>query len=77
MLLMGNCDFHNRYGQIWMIALDQVKLKERPQKFSKRKRENRPSLWDRDNDKHKKHAKNQKEIDLKKKVQLLAYGDVT
>ena len=60
-----------------MISLDQVKLKERPQKFSKRKRENRPSLWDRDMDNPKRHnGKQTKEVILKKKVQLLAYGDV-
>ena len=76
-LLQGKCDFHNRYGQNWMISLDQVKLKERPQKFSKRKRENRPSLWDRDMDNPKRHnGKQTKEVILKKKVQLLAYGDV-
>lgn len=70
-LLKGRCDFYNRYGQNWMVTMDSVKLKERPTKFRKRRRDDRPSLWDRDDD-----DKNNIEKDVEGKVQLLAYGDI-
>lgn len=73
-LVKGRCDSYNRYGQNWMVAMDSVKLKARPTKFRKRRRNDRPSLWDRDNDDN--HKNPQREVVLKEKIQLLAYGDI-
>ena len=70
-LLKGRCDSYNRYGQNWMVAMDSVKLKERPTKFRKRRRDDRPSLWDRDDDDN-----NNAEKEVEGEVQLLAYGDI-
>ena len=77
-LMKGRCDSYNRYGRNWMVAMDTVKLKERPTKFRKRRRDDRPSLWDRDDDidVDAKEQNSKKEIVLNEKVQLLAYGDV-
>jgi len=74
-LVKGRCDSYNRYAQNWMVAMDSVKLKGRPTKFRKRRRDDRPSLWDRDDDDNK-NKNTQKEIVLKEKIQLLAYGDI-
>ncbi|VEU43591.1 unnamed protein product [Pseudo-nitzschia multistriata] len=74
-LLKGRCDYFNRYGQNWMVLMDEVQIKARPQKFTKRRRDDRPSLWDRDDDKTAKTTK--KEIVVKEKMQLLAYGDIS
>ena len=75
-LLKGRCDCYNRYGQNWMVAMDKVKLKARPTKFTKRRRDDRPSLWDRDDDDDAGGRTAQKEIVLNKKIQLLVYGDI-
>jgi hypothetical protein len=73
-VLKGRCDCYNRYGQNWMVAMDTVKLKARPTKFTKRRRDDRPSLWDRDDDGGGRTT--QKETILNKKIQLLVYGDI-
>lgn len=72
-LLRGRCDHYNRYGQNWMVAMDSVKLKARPNKFTKRRRDDRPSLWDRDDDGG---TASEKELQLNEKIQLLACGDI-
>jgi len=71
-LLKGRCDYYNRYGQNWMVAIDKATLKVRPIEFIKRSRDNKTSLWDRDDDRV---ASTKREIVLNQKIQLLAYGD--
>lgn len=84
-LLRGRCDYFNRYGRNWMISMDKVRLKERPTKFTKRRRNDRPSLWDRDGDGASAHGEENgdgaarapnKEIVVGETIQLLAYGDL-
>jgi len=75
-LLRGRCDYYNKFGQNWMISVDQVRIKSRPTKFTKRRRNDRPSLWDRDDDGTAKTTTTEKEIPVKGKIQLLAYGDL-
>ena len=74
-LLKGRCDHYNKYGQNWMVSMDQVRIKARPNSFMKRRRDDRPSLWDRDDDRTATTTK--KEIVVKEKIQLLAYGDIS
>lgn len=73
-LLKGRCDHYNKYGQNWMVSMDQVRIKARPTKFVKRRRDDRPSLWDRDDDREVTARK--KEMVMKEKLQLLVYGDM-
>jgi len=75
-LLRGRCDYYNKFGQNWMISVDQVRIKSRPKKLKKRRRNDRPSLWDRDDDGTAKTTTTEKEIPVKGKIQLLAYGDL-
>ena len=75
-LLKGRCDHYNKYGQNWMVSMDQVRIKARPTKFTKRRRDDRPSLWDRDDDRTT-TTTTKKEVDVKEKIQLLAYGDIS
>merc|ERR1712007_179264 len=49
-LLKGRCDYYNKFGKNWMVSMDEVRIKARPTKFTKRRRGDRPSLWDRDDD---------------------------
>jgi len=72
-LLKGRCDSYNKYGRNWMVSMDKVRIKARPIKFTKRRRGDRPSLWDRDDDGNTSMTK---EITVKEKMQLLAYGDI-
>eukprot|EP00536_Pseudo-nitzschia_multiseries_P015444 jgi/Psemu1/299007/fgenesh1_pm.887_\ len=73
-LVKGRCDYYNKYGQNWMVQIDQVQIKTRPRKFTKRRRDDRPSLWDRDDDRRATTTK--RELVLKEKIQILAYGDI-
>ena len=91
-LLKGRCKHYNKFGQNWMVSIDQVRIKQRPIKFTKRRRYDRPSLWDRDNDDGiiattttaaaatttttTATTNKEKEIPVKEKIQLLAYGDI-
>ena len=74
-LLKGRCDYYNKYGQNWMVVMDQVRIKARPRKFTKRRRDERPSLWDRDDDRTATTTK--KELVVTEKIQLLAYRDIS
>uniref|UniRef100_A0A7S4AX42 Uncharacterized protein n=1 Tax=Pseudo-nitzschia australis TaxID=44445 RepID=A0A7S4AX42_9STRA len=74
-LLKGRCDYYNKYGQNWMVVMDQVRIKARPRKFTKRRRDKRPSLWDRDDDRTATTTK--KELVVTEKIQLLAYRDIS
>mmetsp|Transcript_18627 Transcript_18627/g.52048 ORF Transcript_18627/g.52048 Transcript_18627/m.52048 type:complete len:187 (+) Transcript_18627:844-1404(+) len=73
-LVRGRCDYYNKYGQNWMVVIDRAQIKSRPRKFTKRRRDDRPSLWDRDDDRTAMTTK--KELVLRAKIQLLAYGDI-
>jgi hypothetical protein len=75
-LLKGRCKHYNKFGQNWLVSIDQVLIKQRPIKFTKRRRNDRPSLWDRDNDDGIITTTKEKEIPVKEKIQLLAYGDL-
>jgi hypothetical protein len=47
-LLQGRCKHYNRFGRYWSISIEDVKMKQRPTKFTQKRRGRRASMWDRD-----------------------------
>jgi hypothetical protein len=71
-LLKGRLRHYNRHGDKWLIVVDDAEIRERVPLDKKRRKRERPSLWDISQE----SSPNQAPPSTKCTLQLLAYNDI-